>query len=129
MFSRPSQQAAWRGGGAEARGVRGGEGLSGGDSTRGGGPAPGVWAWGAEALEKGSAPVEWVPFAECLFGAALLLLMMAVLMMKESVLLDGEQVGPLEVAALIAAYETARSIGATLARSRFWESSPRYHES
>ena len=55
--------------------------------------------------------------------------MLAVLMMKESVLLDGEQVGPMEVAALIAAYETARSIGATLARSRFWESSPRYHES
>ena len=49
-----------------------------------------MWAWGAEALEKGSAPVEWVPFAECLFGAALLLLMLAVLMMKESVLLDGE---------------------------------------
>ena len=80
-----------------------------------------MWAWGAEALEKGSAPVVWAPFAECLFGAALLLLMLAVLMMKESVLLDGEQVGPLEVAALIAAYETARSIGATLTRSRFWE--------
>jgi len=30
-----------------------------------------VWAWGAEALEEGSAPVEWAPFAECLFGAAL----------------------------------------------------------
>ena len=38
-----------------------------------------MWAWGAEALEKGSAPVEWAPFAECLFGAALLVMMLVVL--------------------------------------------------
>ena len=36
-----------------------------------------MWAWGAEALEKGSAPVVWARFAECLFGAALPVLMLA----------------------------------------------------